>query len=140
MTSDSLKSLRIFSAPDQDSLIASKREAVNRSFFWGLLETVNLIRLDSCSPLLSTERDCAVRTSPFLRTCVGFQNRFPPKAESPPQIADWNFRPNLNVIWKADDEYRYVLRLTVPTYLRITVPAPISSIRLIDRGLSTLTS
>ncbi len=98
MTATDIKKLRVFSATSDIALFALKEGLANRTFMLDLLERANLVRLDECSPFLSTNAACAIRASPFIPLCVGVQER---SAKS----AEWQTL-NVETKWSYADEYR----------------------------------
>ena len=100
ITSTDIKTLRVFSASSPTELFEKKESLANRTFMLNLLEWANLLRLDECSPFLSTSSACVVRASSFHPLCVGVQDR---DATS----HGWTFE-NLSVEakWSYTDEYR----------------------------------
>jgi hypothetical protein len=96
---DIKKTLRVFTANSHTELFAMKEKVANRTYVFDLLESVNLMRFDECSPFLSTSFACAIRASPFLPLCVGVQGS---KDKNP----EWIEELNVETKWSYADEYR----------------------------------
>ncbi len=99
MTATDIKTLRVFTANSHTELFAMKEKMANRTFVLDLLEWVNLLRLDECSPFLSTSSACAIRASPFIPLCVGVQEH---SVKNPV----WIEKLNVETKWTYADEYR----------------------------------
>jgi hypothetical protein len=81
--------------------VDTKQRIANSSSIWSFLDSLNILRFDSCSQLLSTKVECVVRSSVFLPICVGIQGT----SDKNPK---WSSTAPLNPKWSFEDEYRWV--------------------------------